>query len=219
VSLPLLAVWLVPAASRLAQGAPYPPSEQARERADEILRRDEFRPPEKSFLEEAIDWVDETVRSFLNSLVSGGAGSLIAWVVLGALVIVVALVVTRVVRTMQTVPATAVERQQEVRRSAVDWLAEAERLERDGDWKGALRSRYRWLVAELVERDVLRDVPGRTAGEYRVEIREKAPGAAPAFSGASELFERAWYGDLPTGPDENTRFRSLADDVLTGAHR
>jgi hypothetical protein len=201
------------------QGKPYPPADQARDRADEILRDPEFRPPEKSFVEEAIDWVDETVRTFLNSLVSGGAGSLIAWAVLGVLVLIVGLLVARVVRTLQPVPVSAVDRGGERRRAAIDWLAEAERHERDGDWKSALRSRYRWLVAELVEREVLREVPGRTAGEYRTEVREHAPAVAQAFSGASELFERAWYGDLPTGPAENERFRSLAEDVLGGARR
>jgi hypothetical protein len=214
-----LAVVLVAASARAVQGEPYPPADEARRRADEILQRDEFRPPDKSFVEEAVDWVDETVRSFLSSLVSGGAGSLIAWVVLVGLLAVVGLLVARVVRTVQPVPTTATERAVDVRRAAVDWRAEAERLEREHAWKAALRSRYRWLVAELVEREVLRDVPGRTAGEYRTEVGEHAPAAASAFSGASELFERAWYGDLPTGPDENERFRSLAGDVLSGTRR
>jgi hypothetical protein len=90
-------------------------------------------------------------------------------------------------------------------------------LESTGDWKGGLRCRYRELVGELVARDVLRDVPGRTAGEYRTELREHAPEVAAPFSGACDLFERAWYGDLPTGRDESEHFRELADRVLAGA--
>jgi hypothetical protein len=131
----------------------------------------------------------------------------------------VIVVVARIARTMQAVPTHAVAQPTEPRRSAVNWRAEAERLEAEGNWKDALRCRYRSLVMELIERDVLRDVPGRTAGEYRVELREHAPTAATAFSGASELFERAWYGDLPTGATENERFQVLARDVLVGAHQ
>jgi hypothetical protein len=117
------------------------------------------------------------------------------------------------------VPTQALATRAAPRRTAVDWRKEAERLEQAGEWKGGLRCRYRALVAELVERDILRDVPGRTAGEYRAELRDHAPGAAVPFAGASELFERAWYGDLPTGPDETERFRALADDVLVGSGR
>jgi hypothetical protein len=200
-------------------GAPYPPADEARQRAEEILARPEFAPPEQSWFEKGIEWVDETIRSFLNSLLAGGAGSIIAWAVLGVLVAIVIVLVARVARTMQSVPVHAVEQPGEPRRSAIDWRAEAERLEADGEWKDAMRCRYRALVMELIERDMLRDVPGRTAGEYRVELREHAPQAATAFSGASELFERAWYGDLPTGEPENQRFRALARDVLVGAHQ
>jgi hypothetical protein len=197
-------------------GAPYPPADEARARAGEILARPEYRPPEKSWLESAVEWIDETLRTFLNSLLSGGAGSIVAWGVLATLVLVVVALIVRVSRTMQPVPVHALATEPELRRSAVDWRAEAERLEASGAWKDALRCRYRSLVAELVERHVLRDVPGRTTGEYRVELRENAPAVGSPFSGASELFERAWYGDQPTGPDENERFRALADDVLGG---
>jgi Domain of unknown function (DUF4129) len=198
-------------------GAPQPPADEARQRADEILSRPEFRPPEKTWFEEALEWLDEAARSFLNSLLSGGAGSIIAWVVLGVLVAIVVVLAARVSRTVQSVPVHGMKTDIVPRRSSVDWRGEAERLEADGQWKDALRCRYRALVSELIERDVLRDVPGRTTGEYRVELREHAPAAAASFAGASELFERAWYGDRPTGPDESERFRTLAREALVGA--
>jgi hypothetical protein len=40
------------------------------------------------------------------------------------------------------------------------------------------------------------------------------PEVAEAFDDAADLFDRAWYGDLPTGPDEAARFRSDAEQVL-----
>jgi hypothetical protein len=70
------------------------------------------------------------------------------------------------------------------------------------------------LVTELIERDLVDDVPGRTAGEYRAEVDAGLPAAAPAFSEASDLFELAWYADAPTGTDENRRIRGLTDQVL-----
>ena len=102
-------------------------------------------------------------------------------------------------------------------RRADQWEAEAERLEAAGDWKPALRARFRALVATLVERGHVDDVPGRTTGEYRAEVRAGLPEAADAFAGATYLFEDAWYGDEPTGEVENARFRALATDVLAHA--
>ena len=119
-------------------GAPYPPADEARQRAEEILARPEFAPPEKSWLEEALEWVDETVRSFFNSLLAGGAGSIIAWVILAVLVAIVIVVVARITRTMQVVPTHAVEQPISSRRSAVNWRAEAERLEAEGNWKDGI---------------------------------------------------------------------------------
>ena len=58
------------------------------------------------------------------------------------------------------------------------------------------------------------DVPGRTSGEYRADVRESLPEVAEAFAAAADLFERAWYGDLPTGEAEAVRFSRDAELVL-----
>jgi len=196
-------------------GAPYPPADEARRRADEILARPEFRPPERSLLQRALDWVDETVRSVLSTLLTGGTGSIVAWLVLGMSVLVVVVVVTRVLRTVQPMPTHRVEHDTARTRRATDWEREAEVYEAEGRWKDGVRCRYRALVAALVERDMLLDVPGRTAGEYRLELRSHAPAdAVAAFGAATDLFEAAWYGDRPTGPAESAQFGRLAGEVL-----
>jgi hypothetical protein len=102
-------------------------------------------------------------------------------------------------------------------RPAAAWRIEAEAHERNGEWRQALRCRYRALVADLARRGVLEEIPGRTAGEYRAELSGALPSAAPPFAGATELFERAWYGHGPTGATDTDRFRDLADRVLESA--
>ena len=94
--------------------------------------------------------------------------------------------------------------------------AAARRHEAAGEWKEGLRCRFRGLVERLIARGAIPDVPGRTAGEFRIDLRETLPDAAADFAGAADLFERAWYGDLPTGPDEAARFEGLAERVLSG---
>jgi len=65
----------------------------------------------------------------------------------------------------------------------------------------------------------VRDIPGRTSGEFRVETGRRAPHVAASFSAASELFDAAWYGDVRTGQAENARFRQLAAEVTQQAAR
>ena len=80
-------------------------------------------------------------------------------------------------------------------------------------------ARYRGLVDELVDDGVLAAVPGRTAGEYSDDVAGTLPAVAEPFDEATELFERAWYGNLPTGPDESARFQDSAGRVLAGSRK
>ena len=102
-------------------------------------------------------------------------------------------------------------------RTTAEWRADADRLERDGEWKDALRARYRELVGELVDRRVLPPQAGRTTGEFRADVSDAAPQVIESFDAASLLFELAWYGRVETGAEENARFKGFAADVLARA--
>jgi hypothetical protein len=105
------------------------------------------------------------------------------------------------------------------RRPAAEWRAEAEAHETAGRWRPALRCRYRALVADLASRGLVEEVPGRTTGEYRRQVDAAVPDVAPAFDGATLLFEGAWYGGRDTGADDAARFRALEARVLAGVER
>jgi hypothetical protein len=129
----------------------------------------------------------------------------------------VAFVVWRLAGDVSRDPGRGVSAHTARVRPAADWRAEAERHEQAGEWRKALRCRYRALVAELAARGLLEEVPGRTAGEYRTELGDSLPSAAPSFRGATDLFEGAWYGRRPTSETDAVRFRELADRVLAAA--
>lgn len=99
-------------------------------------------------------------------------------------------------------------------RSTSEWASEAERLETAGEWRPAMRARYRELVGVLIDRELLADVPGRTPGEHRVELAIAASTAAPPFDAATAMFQASWYGDVVTGGDDLARFRELAGSVV-----
>ena len=210
----------VAATARATDGLPVPTQDPStsNQKADQILDRSEFKRAQPGYVDRALRWIAERATDVISALFTGGAGSALAWVILGGLVGVVVLVAVRVGRTVQTDPTRPGPTMQiEVRRSPIEWRREAERFEAAGEWKNALRCRYRALVADLVARKVVRDLAGHTTGEYRADVSAALPDAAAEFGGATELFERAWYGDRPTGADENAQFRELADRVVERA--
>ena len=182
----------------------------------EVLSRREFRRESPTPIERARRWVRDQLSRLLTSLFRGDRGTVLAWIIFGGLLTVVIVLSVRFVRTVTPDPGRAIAVPVAPRRSAREWRAEAEAHERAGEWKLALRARYRSLVADLASRGLVDEIPGRTAGEYRAEVAETVPGVASEFAGATELFERAWYGNRPTGADDAAHFRDLETRVLTG---
>jgi hypothetical protein len=189
---------------------------QVRRTAEEVLSRPEFRQATPSLLSRLWTWVLAHIGELLSRLLDTRAGSLIG--LLMFLLILAAVVLTiRFTRGMTQDPRVAAAIPDTPRRSAEEWRREAEAHERAGEWRHALRCRYRALVAELAGRGLVEETAGRTAGEYRAEVERNLPAAAEAFAGATWLFERAWYGRIPMGAGELTQFRGLAGRVLEGA--
>jgi len=188
-------------------------AEEIRRLADEIVARPEFSQPEPSLIERARQEVLDLVGQILAEAFSGSAGSLLGWAVLILAVVAVIWFTTRLGRTVQVDRRVGVVVAGVHRRTPAEWRAEAEEHEARGEWKEALRARYRALLGDLVAEGVLDDVAGRTTGEYRAQLAADPRRSAP-FAAATDLFERAWYAEGTTGPDENARFRALADEVL-----
>lgn len=90
-----------------------------------------------------------------------------------------------------------------------------------GRYRDAVRCEYRALVGDLARAGYVDEIPGRTSGEERTQLRELAPAVAPAFDEAADLFDHAWFDDAITSASDDERFHAAArlvlDDVL--AHR
>ena len=213
---------------------PVQDPEEVRRIAERVLAGERFDEPPQSLVDRALEWIrDLWDRLFPDADPSvfepgaGGTGGSSAFTVLVLVVAAVLLVV--LARALRGTwrrgrrPHVADELDVDVegRRSSAAWDDLARRLEAEGRWKDAMRARFGSLVERLVDRGVVADVPGRTSGEYRTDVRTALPEAAEAFAEAADLFDRAWYGDLPTGPDEAGRFTADAERVLdaSGAGR
>jgi len=230
----LVAAFAVLLAGAVGAEPPRPShdADEVRRLADEIVGRREFAEPGRSAVQRALEAVGRWIQRVLGldreqpeldvgtgGPGSGGSSGLTILLLVAAVVAVV--LVLRATRggwsRRRRVAVDDVDTDLEVRRSAEQWDDLARRLEAEGRWKDAMRARFGSLVERLADVGVVADVPGRTSGEYRVDVRGTLPGAADDFAEAADLFERAWYGDLPTGPEEADRFAGDAVRVLDAA--
>ncbi len=191
---------------------------EARRRAEEILSRPELRPEPRSLVQRLLDEVGELIDAILGG--AGGASPVLAWAAVVVVSTLLAWVLWRSVRALQTDPASrggvAVDGR---RRPPADWRAEAAAHEAAGRWRDALRCTWRATVAELAARGLVEEVPGRTTGEYQAGVARSLPGAAEPFVRATRLFEDAWYAAVDVGPAESAQVRALGDQVLAEARR
>ena len=193
-----------------------PDPDEVRRAAQRILGRAEFQEAPQSPIDRLRHWVATQITRAVAAGLSGRATVLgvVLLIVIAGLVVVLAV---RFSRSLQRDARAGLVVVGVPGRAPGEWRAEAAACEARGDHRGALRARYRALVAELALRRLVDEVPGRTTGEYRVAVAEALPGAAEPFGGATELFEAAFYGDRPTGPADSAALTTLADKVLVEA--
>lgn len=168
---------------------------------------------------------------------SGGGGSSLNW--LGTLlwVVFVALLVTLLVFLVRSLIERSGRRRAKAKRDATDadeldeieeaavaidrsreptnWRAEAEEHRRAGRFRDALRCRYRALVGDLARRGLIDEIPGRTTGEERMQLRNVQPVAGAPFTSAADLFDEAWYGHVAVDAEDDERFQSFERNVLS----
>jgi hypothetical protein len=219
----LVPVLLLAALIRPVGADPPPPRHdpaEVRELADEILARDEFQPPAETLIERIARWIGDLFDGGTQTppgATGSGGSAVLTLLLLAAAAAGIAFAVRALLRRPRR-EGPAPEPEPETVVDAVlgvdEWSAAARRHEAAGEWKDGLRCRFRALVTRLTERGVVAEVPGRTSGELRLDVRATSPAAGEDFDGAADLFDRAWYGDLPTGPDEARRFADHAERVL-----
>jgi len=196
--------------------------DQIRDRAADIFAGAPYR-RERPIWQRIVEWLAERLGFPAVSGGSGagsGVGNVVSTVVIVALVIMVLALLWFVLRNWRpsarrSEDDAVVEVHEE--RSTKEWRSQAQELEQAGEWKQALLARYRELCGTLVDLGVLASLPGRTTGEFRIELNDVAPGVAAEFDDATTLFELPWYAGASTGPEENSRFRALAATVVVGA--
>ncbi len=94
------------------------------------------------------------------------------------------------------------------------WRRRALDHEANGQWRLAIRARFRGLLVDLSDQGVVREARGKTAGEYRLDVAAREPGVSATFDSASELFEGAWYGPVEPSKADCAQIAQQSDQVL-----
>ncbi|KAA0232830.1 MAG: hypothetical protein JJLCMIEE_01956 [Acidimicrobiales bacterium] len=211
-------------AVRMGVPAAEPAPDEIKDKAAEIVSSYS----DENILDRVLGWIGDQLEKLLPDSLSPGSGlggsvfTVFAWVVIIAVIGVVAYLVYRFATNRSPRPEPAgpeLDVSTLAGRAPADWRSAAEECEREGRFKEALLCRYRALVGELVDASLIPDIPGRTPGEYRLDLAEALPPGADEFGEATDLFELAWYADRPTGPAESSRFQQLSDQVVLEARR
>lgn len=190
-----------------------PDRDEARELLRVELTNPEYNRPE-SLVVQVVNWLFDRLSRVINILPGTDGLSVLMLVVILA---VVALAIFFAVRGTRrsgrltdkaTGPVLA-----EVGLSAADYRARAERAARAGDWDAVLLDSYRAIAAGADERTLLDDVPGTTAHEIAVGLRDPFPQQTDGLLAAANAFDAVCYGRQHTDREGAERVRDL-DRVL-----
>jgi Domain of unknown function (DUF4129) len=154
-------------------------------------------PPRPDPLTIVLQYFGDVIQAVLQRLgnVLANAGSLLAWIALGAIVLFAGWFVLQ----SRLVPDRVSNSSARGRRAAssVDWAARAEEALRAGDLHEAVRASYLALLAVLAGKGIVANAPALTAGEARFAVRRIRPGLFPTIARATDSYERVIYGGAP----------------------
>ncbi|MFI5709689.1 DUF4129 domain-containing protein [Kribbella sp. NPDC051620] len=146
-----------------------------------------------------LDWIGDLLSNLTGQSTDGRAGLAM---LLGLIVLVVIVVLWRagVLRTTRGTKGQAVFESDRPLGASAYRSQSVEEAAR-GDYAAAVRSRFRACVAELTERTVLDERPGRTAYEAVADAGRVVPALREPLQPAALVFTEVVYGNRPGTPE------------------
>ena len=99
--------------------------------------------------------------------------------------------------------------------SSQDLFAEAERLAREGNLRGAIRKGYIALLCELSDRKIIGLALHKTNRDYLRDVRKRTD-LFENMAGLTGNFERNWYGLRPSEQGDWEDFRERYRQTIAG---
>ena len=162
----------------------------------------------------------DAIRSFLrwvfggaSQLTPGGSWTLVALVVLIAVLVVLAIRIGPLARSARR--ATPVRDPGSRALTAAQLRDAAAARAAEGDYSAAILQRLRAIAASCEERGVLPPDTGRTADELATQAGALFRGHAGGLAAAARLFDEILYGDGAGTPDGYARLCDLDEALAT----
>lgn len=185
--------------------------DRVRDLARDLLSESPFREQQPSAIEQLLEQVGSVIGGLLGrllELVSGDTAVAWAIVTLGSILLLAA--VWRWTRGLRVAGGVGVQVPDLQGLTADDWRRRSDAAVERGELDRALRLRYLAVVAELVERGVLQDLPGRTIRELDADLAARRPDLSAPVERAGARLERVTYGGVPA----TTQDIEVVDDAL-----
>ncbi|MCP4221945.1 MAG: DUF4129 domain-containing protein [Actinomycetia bacterium] len=200
--------------------------ERARDTADEILSRREFREEPPTLVERILDRLFEELGQFLSVAFGGGRGLWFGYLVLGFGVCLALYFLVRHNRwgrlgSSQGLVGVELETVDTRSPDRAEWLSRATEAEQAGQWRRAVYARYRALTAGLAASDELSADRSVTSGEHRTTFSAAAkaePERVASFEGATDCYEQVWFGGQAADQPDAAAMAG-ADQVVVGTNR
>lgn len=181
--------------------------DEANDLADEILRDGDFvGAGDPGFFQRTtsrvFEFIGDVLREIFGTLFGGagsGAGSLVAYVLLAAVLVLLVLAIVRAIRNGRRTrdepgePGVRIVFDEEIdpaelRRELADRRAQ-------GDWRGAVIAGFRLAIVEMIEGDIVPERAGATTGDFGRAVGVTRPDLSGTYGDAAAAFERAFYSD------------------------
>ena len=182
--------------------------EEARRAAVDELSKARYE--DESLVARVWRWFQDVLARLLSDAVAGGVDGLVALVVLVVVLVGLAAVLVWSLRRMSR---SARARTGEVLgmqgRTAAQHRDAAERFAAMGEWPAAIQERMRAVARTLEEREILSDLPARTADELASAAGDALPTLSTRLAAAARLFDAVTYGEHPGSGEDYAALAEL----------
>jgi len=220
----LVAVRAEMASTQFAAVAGASPPAGWQEKLSEVMSRTEFkkRQLEEDWRDRLLQWLREKLGLLLPRSTREAIGSLGGWILYGLAGVTLAVILVVLVRA--ALPLLTSDRsgsrglspsgpkQPETQETL---LALADASTRAGDFRGAARAIFRWMLLGLHRSGRLEYDPALTNREHLTRLTSEG-GLRVTFEQLSNQFELIWYGFHPVAPEELAVFRAECQHLAGG---
>lgn len=213
------------------------PEERVKEILSNPIYHDQTSAEKNSWLNDALETLFRKIGDWFSNLMPKGGPSggmmggvpvvtnLVIWVLVAAVAAFFIFMIASIAYKKRKAETAANEggllEDDEVNRSADEWLTQADKLANEGRFREAVRCLYLASLIRLDEARILRFERHETNWEHLYRYKD-APGRLPAFdlTPLTQQFDQIWYGFNTEGMPDVVWFRSeyqILLDAIRGA--